>query len=139
MLFRSALVDLIAGRVSYMLLNPLEVLSQVKSGKLRALAVSGTQRVALLPDVPTMAEAGLPGFEASVWWALMAPAGTPKDVIAKLNAETRTALADPAMKQRLEALGAVITPSTPEQLGTFLGSEITKWGGVIKAANITAE
>jgi tripartite-type tricarboxylate transporter receptor subunit TctC len=134
-----ALVDLIAGRISYMLLNPLEVLPQIKSGRLRALAVSGTQRIALLPEVPTMSEAGLPGFEASVWWALMAPAGTPHEIIVKLNEETRKALADPKLVQLLQSLGAVITPSTPEQMGTFLQAEITKWGTVIKAANIQAE
>jgi tripartite-type tricarboxylate transporter receptor subunit TctC len=134
-----ALIDLIGGRISFMLLNPLEVVTQVKSGKLRALAVSGTKRIALLPDVPTVAEAGLPGFEAGVWWVLMAPAGTPHDIIAKLNAETRKALADPAARERLEGLGAIVTPSTPEQLGAFLQSEITKWSQVIKAANIQIE
>jgi tripartite-type tricarboxylate transporter receptor subunit TctC len=134
-----ALIDLMAGRVSYMLLNPLEVVSQVKGGKLKALAVTGPKRIALLPDVPTMAEAGLPGFEASVWWALLAPAGTPKDVIAKLNTQTLKALADPAVRMQLESLGAVITPSSPEQLGTFLQSEITKWGQVIKTANVQVE
>ncbi len=134
-----ALIDLIAGRVSYMLLNPLEVLPQVRSGKLRALAVSSAKRSPLLPEVPTMAEAGLPGFEAGVWWALMAPAGTPKDIVAKLNAETLKALADPTAKSRLEALGAAVTPSSPEQLGAFLHGETAKWAQVIKAANIQAE
>lgn len=134
-----ALIDLIAGRVSYMLLNPLEVLPQIKAGQLKALAVTGTKRAALLPDVPTMSEAGLPGFEASVWWALMAPAGTPRDVIDRLNAETLKALADPAARARLESLGATITPSSPAQLGAFLQSEITKWGQVIKAAHIEVE
>ena len=134
-----ALIDLIAGRVSFMLLNPLEVLPQVKSGKLRALAVSGAKRTPLLPDVPTVAEAGLPGFEAGVWWALMAPAGTPKAVVDKLNAETLKALADPTARERLESLGAVITPSSPAQLEAFLHGEIAKWGQVIKAANIQVE
>jgi tripartite-type tricarboxylate transporter receptor subunit TctC len=134
-----ALVDLIAGRTSFMLLNPLEVLPHVQSGRLRALAVSSPQRIALLPNVPTMSEAGLPGFEANVWWALLAPAGTPHDVIAKLNAETQKALADPAARERLLRLGAIVTPSTPEQLAAFLHSEVTKWARVIKAANVEAE
>ena len=134
-----ALVDLIAGRTSFMLLNPLEVIPHVRSGRLRALAVSDAQRLALLPDVPTMAEAGLPGFEASVWWALLAPAGTPPEIVAKLNAETHKALADPQVRAHLQSLGAVITPSTPEQLGAFLQTEVTKWERVIKAANVEAQ
>ena len=134
-----ALVDLVAGRISFMLLNPLEVGPQLQAGRLRALAVSSTQRLPLLPNVPTMAEAGLPGFEAGVWWALVAPAGTPPAVIARLSAETQKALADPGVKERLNALGAVVTPSTPEQLAAFLQAEVTKWARVIKAANIEAE
>ena len=134
-----ALVDLIAGRLSFMLLNPLEVLSQVKSGKLRAVAVTGAKRIPLLPDVPTVAETGLPGFEAGVWWALMAPAGTPPAIVARLNAETNKALADATVRERLDALGAVVTPSSPEQLGAFLQHEIDKWGQVIRTAHIELE
>jgi len=134
-----ALVDLIAGRISFMLLNPLEVAAHVQSGRLRALAVSSPQRIAMMPTVPTMAEAGLPGFEASVWWALVAPAATPKDIIARLNAETQKALADPAAREHLMALGAIVTPSTPEQLAAFLQSEVAKWSKVIKDAHIEAE
>ena len=134
-----ALIDLIAGRVSFMLLNPLEVLPHIQSGKLKALAVSGEQRAAMLPNVPTMAEAGLPNFEATVWWTLMAPAGTPHDIVARLNAETRTALADPAVRERLNGLGAVITPSSPEEATAFLKSESAKWERVIRAANIQAD
>ncbi|WP_395348916.1 Bug family tripartite tricarboxylate transporter substrate binding protein [Variovorax sp. UC122_21] len=96
-----ALVDLIAGRTSFMLLNPLEVLPHIQSGRLRALAVSGAQRAPMLPNVPTMAEAGLPNFDASVWWTLLAPAGTAPEVVAKLNAETRKALADAGTREKL--------------------------------------
>jgi tripartite-type tricarboxylate transporter receptor subunit TctC len=131
-----ALVDLIAGRTSFMLLNPLEVLPHIQSQRLKALAVTGTQRIAMLPEVPTMAEAGLPGYEASVWWGLLAPAQTPPEIVKRLNAETLKALADAGVRERLGALGAVITPSTPEQFSAFLRSEIDKWAGVIKAANI---
>jgi tripartite-type tricarboxylate transporter receptor subunit TctC len=134
-----ALVDLIAGRISFMLLNPLEVAAHVQSGRLRALAVSSPQRIAMMPTVPTMAEAGLPGFEASVWWALVAPAATPKDVIAKLNAEVQKALADPVAREHLMALGAIVTPSTSEQLAAFLQSEVARWSKVIKDAHIEAE
>jgi tripartite-type tricarboxylate transporter receptor subunit TctC len=134
-----ALVDLIAGRISFMLLNPLEVLPHLQSGRLRALAVSSSQRLALLPDVPTMSEAGLPGFEAGVWWAMLAPAGTPRDVVMKLNAETQKVLADANVRQHLMSLGAIVTPSTPEQLAAFLQAEVSKWSRVIKAANIEVE
>jgi tripartite-type tricarboxylate transporter receptor subunit TctC len=134
-----ALVDLIAGRISFMLLNPLEVTAHVQSGRLRALAVSSPQRIPLMPTVPSMAEAGLPGFEAGVWWALLAPAGTPPAIVAKLNAETQKALADPGVRERLNALGAVVTPSTPPQLAAFLQTEVAKWARVIKAANIEIE
>lgn len=131
-----ALVDLIAGRISFMLLNPLEVLPHIQSGRLRALAVSGTQRAALLPKVPTMAEAGLPGFEASVWWTLLAPAGTPADLVTRLNSETRKALGDGGVRERLTGLGAAITPSSPAETAAFLKGESTKWEQVIRSANI---
>lgn len=134
-----ALVDLIAGRISFMLLNPLEVLTHVQSGKLKALAVSAPARIPMLPDVPTMAEAGQPKFDASVWWTLLAPAGTPKDIIARLNTETRAALADPGVRERLGALGATITPSSPEECAAFLKSEAAKWEQVIRAAHIQGD
>lgn len=134
-----ALVDLIAGRTSFMLLNPLEVLPHIQSGRLRALAVSGAQRAPMLPNVPTMAEAGLPNFDASVWWTLLAPAGTAPEVVAKLNAETRKALADAGTREKLGALGAVITPSSPQEAAAFLKSESAKWERVIRAADIKAD
>lgn len=134
-----ALVDLIAGRTSFMLLNPLEVLPHIQSGRLRALAVGGAQRAPMLPNVPTMAEAGLPNFDASVWWTLLAPAGTAPEVVAKLNAETRKALADAGTREKLGALGAVITPSSPQEAAAFLKSESAKWEQVIRAADIKAD
>jgi tripartite-type tricarboxylate transporter receptor subunit TctC len=90
----------------------------------------------MLPEVPTMAEAGLAGYEATVWWGLLAPAQTPREIVMRLNAETQKALADAGVRERLTALGAVITPSSPEQFAAFLQTEIDKWAGVIKAANI---
>ncbi len=135
----AALVDLIGGRISFMLLNPLEVLPNIQSGKLRALAVTGDQRASMLPNVPTMAQAGLSDFDASVWWTLLAPVGTPPNIVARLNTETRKALADPGVRERLGALGAVITPSTPEEATAFLKSESAKWERVIRSAGIKAD
>ncbi|WP_228530032.1 tripartite tricarboxylate transporter substrate binding protein [Diaphorobacter caeni] len=134
-----ALIDLIAGRLNFMLLNPLEVLPHVQSGKLKALAVTGEKRAPMLPNVPTMAEAGVTGFDASVWWVLMAPAKTPADIVSKLNAETLKALADPGVRERLNALGAVITPSSSADAAAFLKSESAKWEKVIHDANIKAD
>lgn len=111
----------------------------IQSGRLRALAVSGAQRAPMLPNVPTMAEAGLPNFDASVWWTLLAPAGTAPEVVAKLNAETRKALADAGTREKLGALGAVITPSSPQEAAAFLKSESAKWEQVIRAADIKAD
>ncbi|WP_353234633.1 tripartite tricarboxylate transporter substrate binding protein [Diaphorobacter ruginosibacter] len=134
-----ALVDLIAGRLNFMLLNPLEVLPHVQSGKLKALAVTGEKRAAMLPNVPTMAEAGVTGFDASVWWVLLAPAKTPADIVNKLNAEMLKALADAGVRERLNALGAVITPSSPAEAAAFMKSESAKWEKVIRDAHITAD
>lgn len=134
-----ALVDLIAGRLSFMLLNPLEVLPHVQSGKLKALAVTGDKRAPMLPKVPTMAEAGVPGFDASVWWVLLAPARTPSDIVNKLNAETLKALDDVGVRERLNALGAVITPSSSADAAAFLKGESAKWEKVIRDAHIKAD
>jgi tripartite-type tricarboxylate transporter receptor subunit TctC len=134
-----ALTDLLGGRISFMLLNPVEVLPHVKAQKLRALAVASDKRLAILPDAPTMSEAGLAGFEASVWWGFVAPAKTPRDAIVKLNAELNKALADPGVREKLGELGVVFTPGTPEQFGTFLTAETDKWAKVIKSAKITAD
>ena len=134
-----ALTDLLGGRISFMLLNPVEVLPHVKAQKLRALAVASDKRLAILPDAPTMSEAGLAGFEASVWWGFVAPAKTPRDAIVKLNAELNKALADPGVREKLGELGVVFTPGTPEQFGTFLTAETDKWAKVIKSARITAD
>ena len=111
----------------------------IKGDKLRAIAITSKKRSPLLPNVPTFAEAGYPGFEATVWWGVLAPAATPKDVIAKLNAEIVKAMRAPDMKEKFAELGAETTPSTPEQFGVFLKQEIDKWAGVIKASGIRAD
>ena len=134
-----AMTDLLGGRLSFMLNNPIEVLANVKSGRLRALAVASPKRLPILPDVPTFTEAGVPGYEASVWWGLVAPARTPKDIVAKLSGELLKALEDEGVREKLSNLGAVIDPAGPEQFGKFLKEEIDKWAGVIKASGIHAD
>ena len=134
-----AMVDLIGGQLAFMFSNTIEVVPYVKAGRLRALGMAAAQRSAVMPDVPTFAEAGYPGFEATVWWGVLAPAATPKDVIAKLNAEIVKAMRAPDMKEKFAALGAETTPSTPEQFGVFLKKEIDKWAGVIKESGIRAD
>ncbi|PWB64199.1 MAG: LacI family transcriptional regulator [Betaproteobacteria bacterium] len=131
-----ALTDLIGDRINFMLINPIEAAPHVKSGKLRALAVSSTKRLAMLADVPTFKEAGVPGFEASVWWGFVVPAKTPKENVAKLEAEILKALGDPGVHEKLESLGAVVEPTDAAAFGKFLKSEIDKWARVIKAAKI---
>jgi tripartite-type tricarboxylate transporter receptor subunit TctC len=134
-----AMTDLLGGRLSFMLNNPLEVIANIKSGRLRALAVASPKRIPMLPDVPTFAEAGLPGYDASVWWGLVAPAKTPKDIVAKLSSEALKALENEGVREKLSNLGAVVDPAGPEQFGKFLNEEIDKWAQVIKASGIHAD
>ena len=131
-----AIADLLGERISFMPINPIEVLSHIKSQRLRVLAVGSDRRVAFLPDVPTINEAGVPGFEATVWWGLVAPAKTPGEIVARLNSETLKALTDAAVKEKLTELGVVITPGTPEQFADFIRAEDARWSAVIKASGI---
>jgi tripartite-type tricarboxylate transporter receptor subunit TctC len=113
--------------------------THVKAGSVRALAVTTSKRSSAAPDVPTMAEAGLKGYETSTWGGVLAPAGTPRDVIAKLNAEMNKALEAPDVRQKM--LGAGIEPAggTPQQFSDFMQSEILKWGSVAKTAGLQPE
>jgi tripartite-type tricarboxylate transporter receptor subunit TctC len=131
-----AITDLLGERISFMPINPVEVIAHIRSGRLRALAVGSDKRVPLLPDVPTVAEAGLPGYEATVWWGLVAPAGTPLEVVGKLNAETNKALGDPAIASKFAELGVVIATGTPEQFAAFIRAQTELWSSVIKEAGI---
>ena len=131
-----AITDLLGERLSFMPINPLEVMPHVQAGKLRVLAVGSDKRFALLPDVPTAIEAGVPGFEASVWWGLVAPARTPPDIVAKLNAETNKALHDPVIAKKLADLGVVTTPGSSTDFANFIAKQTEVWSAVIKKAGI---
>jgi tripartite-type tricarboxylate transporter receptor subunit TctC len=132
-----ALNDTVAGNVQVMLDQLPSALPMIQSGRVRALAVTGPRRSRLLPDLPTMAEAGLPQAEATSWGAVMAPAGTPGPVLERLNAVVREALAEPAVQGRLAGAGADALSSTPAELATTMRSETEKWGRVVREARIT--
>jgi len=131
-----AITDLLGERITFMPINPIEVLPNIKAGKLRALAVASDRRAPYLPDVPTAGEAGLPGFDALVWWGVVAPAKTPAPIVARLNDEIVKSLRDPAVAKRLEEAGVVITPQTPEQFGQFIATQTDLWTRVVKSAGI---
>jgi tripartite-type tricarboxylate transporter receptor subunit TctC len=131
-----AINDLLAGQIPLMFANLSAVMGNLKAGTVRALAVTGAHRSPSAPDIPTVAEAALPGFEAETWWGIVAPAGTPHAVLAKLNAAARKALADDDTKKRFADLGMTNGGSSPEELDAYIKSEIAKWSKVIKDANI---
>ena len=134
-----AINDLIPGRVDVIFDNMPSILSHAKAGSLRALAVTTKERVAVVPEIPTIAESGVPGFDVFSWFGFFVPAKTPEGVIAKINADTNAALAHPSVKTRFEELGADPKGSTPAELAAFLKSEIDKWGPVIREAKIRVE
>ena len=134
-----AISDLLGGNVSMSFASMTSSLQFVKAGRLRALAVSSKERSAQLPDVPTMAEAGVPNIVVRDWQGLVAPRGTPKPIIDKLAGETRRILRDPANQERFATLGLDIIASTPEEFGAAIRSEIERWAKVVKEANIKAE
>ncbi|MDP2240682.1 MAG: tripartite tricarboxylate transporter substrate binding protein [Burkholderiales bacterium] len=131
-----ALSGVVSGEVQAAFLSTTTASVQVKAGKLRALAVLSQKRFSAAPDIPTAAEQGFPGIDASVWFGMFAPAGTPKAIITKINLAVVSSLKSPDAIRVLEAQGAEAVPTTPEQLGAFLKSEIAKWGKVIKEARI---
>ena len=134
-----ALSDLIPGRVDVMFNNIGAVMPLISGGKLRALGVTSSKRSTVLPDVPTVSEAGVPGFDVSAWYALFVPAKTPEPVIRKIHADTVAALADPATRARLEQLGVGIVGSSPEELRAYLAAEMAKWSVIIDEAGIKVE
>jgi len=131
-----AITDVIGGQVPLLAMNALEVKPHVASGKLKVLAVLSPQRSAIFPDVPTIAESGFPGFEASVWYALVAPARTPKDVVAKLHDEVQKALKTPDVQGRMTAVGGEVTPGTQEAAAALIHSERQRYDKLVREANI---
>jgi tripartite-type tricarboxylate transporter receptor subunit TctC len=129
-----AMQSLLAGDTPLMFDNLANSMPQVKAGKLRALAVTTAQRSPLVPELPTMAEAGLPGFDISTWFGLLAPAGTPPEIIAKWNMEVTRILAAPDMRERLAAQGAVAAPDSPQDFARFIAAEVSKYARIVKAS-----
>ena len=134
-----ALNDLLGSQVTMMFAQMSSALPQVKSGKLRALGVASLKRSPLMPETPTIAEQGLPGFEAVSWYALMVPAGTPRDVIDRLNAETTRLLARPEVKDKLAALGLDAAGGKPQELAASIQADTARWAAVIRQKNIKPE
>ena len=131
--------DLLGGQVNMMFASMVSVLPQVKNGRLRALAVSSDKRSAAAPDLPTVAEAGVPGYAAVAWAGLLAPKGTPPQAIAQLNAEVTRIMNEPEVKERLAGLGADFSPNSPKDFDQFIRAEIARWGDVIRRANLKVD
>jgi tripartite-type tricarboxylate transporter receptor subunit TctC len=131
--------DLLGGHIPVSFNNLPESIAMIRSGAVLPLAVTTAQRTPLLPDVPTFDEAGVKGYDTGVWWALLAPAGLPGDVKAKINRDAADAMKSPAVKDRFQTLGAVPVGSTPEEIAALIRADYEKWGPIIKAAGIVPE
>jgi tripartite-type tricarboxylate transporter receptor subunit TctC len=134
-----AMADLVTGQVQMMFASIPSVLAQVKSGQVNAIAMGSAKRVPSLPDIPTLSESGVPGFEAYSWVGILAPAKTPKDIITKLNKEIVDILKQKDVADMLNQQGALPVGDTPEQFAAYVKAEINKWGAVVKSANIKAD
>src|SRR5882762_3944898 len=134
-----AMNDVLAGQVHMVVIGVPAVAPHIKSGKLRALALVAPQRAAALPEVPTAAEAGLPNFEVTTWYGILAPAGTPKAIVTRLNAELVKTMHSPELKERLAAMATDPATSTPEEFADYIKREIAKWGEVVRQAGLKAD
>jgi len=131
--------DLVAGHIQLASLGFPGSLPFVQAGRLRAIAVTGMTRSPLLPDVPTVSESGVPGYQMTSWYGIFAPAGTPREIIAKLNADSAAALKTPDVADKLAKLGAEVATTTPEEFGRIVREEIKKWASVVRASGVTSE
>jgi tripartite-type tricarboxylate transporter receptor subunit TctC len=134
-----SVTDLIGGQIAMTMTGAPPLLQFVRSGKLKALGVSSLKRIEALPNVPTIAESGVKDFDATQWYGIVAPAGTPREIVLKLNTEIRAILQTKEMRERMLAEGAIAIPTTPEEFGNHIKSEIARWGTVIKSADIKAD
>ena len=134
-----ALTDLLGGQVSLMFDNLPPSMAHIKSGKLRPLAITTATRYPALPDLPTMIEAGVPGYDIMSWLSFVAPAGTPRDVIMKLNAEINRVLKEPDVRDKLVSMGMTPVGGTPDELGAHIRKQVEMWTRVIKAAGVTPD
>ena len=134
-----AMNDLLGGQIQLMFADAPTALTQIRAGKVRALGVASAQRSALLPELSTIAESGLPGYEAYSWAGLLAPAGTSREIVAKISADLQRVMTQPDVKRRLNEAGAEANPTSPERFGQMLRTEIEKWAKVVKAADIKAD
>jgi tripartite-type tricarboxylate transporter receptor subunit TctC len=134
-----ALADMLGGQVDVMFDNLTSSIGHIRSGKLRALAVTTVTRYPELPELPTMQEAGVPGYEATAWFGIVVPRGTPRDAIARINGEVNKALAQADVKEKLAQQGALARSWTPEEFGSFIHNEVVKWAKVVKASGAKVE
>ena len=134
-----AVPDLMSGQVAILFDNIMTALPHIRAGKLKALGISSLQRSPLAPDIPTIAESGLPGFESVVWFGIFAPAGTPRPIVDRLNAELNKALLDPVIRERFATLGFEPAGGTPAAFSAVVAAEAQKWSKVIREANVKAE
>ncbi len=134
-----AMADVIAGQAQIVMPSLIQVVPHIKSGRLRVLGTSGTRRSAVLPDVPTIAESGVPGYEAHNWWGILAPAGTPAPVIEKLHKDLTSVLSSRETEKRFETEGAEVVRMTPAEFGRFISAELVKWSRVAREVGIKAE
>ena len=134
-----AVQDMVGGQISFMFASPLEVLPNVKAGRLNVIAVTSAKRVSYWPDVPTLVESGYPNYEAYAWFGVVAPAATPREIVAKINADIVAVLKTPAVAESLASQGADVAITTPEEFGKFLDAEHTRWSAAVRAANVKIE
>ncbi len=128
-----SLVGLLSGQIDMVFAGPLIVLPHVVAGRLRAIAIGSAKRFPAMPEVPTVAEAGLPGYESGIWFGILAPAGTPSSIVSQLNKEIVNILAQPEVRQRFDAINATVIGDTPEQFSAFIKSETSKWSKIAKS------
>jgi tripartite-type tricarboxylate transporter receptor subunit TctC len=134
-----AMIDVMGGHTKIVFSSLIQTTPHVKSGQLRALATGGTKRNSVLPDVPTIAESGVPGYEANNWWGMLAPAGAPPEIVEKLNKAISAALDAPELQKQFEVEGAAVVKMAPAEFGAYIESETAKWGRVVKEGHIMAQ